>query len=254
MGSHYLVVAGKAVKTIAIIQARMGSSRLPGKVLMDLMGQPLLARVLNRTKRTPGLDDVVVATTTSPADEKIVSFCHTYGCRVFQGSEADVLDRYFQVAKVLRADAVVRITSDCPIIDPGLNGRVIDEFLSARPSVDYVSVFLPRWTFPRGLDVEILSYAALERAWREDHNPEWREHVTEYLLHHPEIFSMRGVSHEVDCSAHRWTVDTPEDLELIRRIYANFGHDRFSWLETLNLMDKNPEWFEINRHVAQKTV
>jgi len=242
------------LKTVAIIQARLGSTRLPGKVLADLCGKPLLARVIERVRRTPQLDEVVVATTTEPGDDALADFCRAYGCPVYRGSENDVLDRYCQTAKKLAPDAIVRITADCPLIDPELNGRVIREFRDADPAVDYMASFLPERTFPRGLDVEIFSREALERAWHEDQNPAWREHVTEYILNHPELFTIRGMTNDVDYSGHRWTVDTPEDLELVRKIYEALGHDRFSWREALDLVEQNPAWAEINRHIEQKVV
>ena len=171
----------------------------------------------------------------------------------FQGSENDVLDRYYQAALAFGAEAIVRITSDCPLIEPEIIDRVVSEFLSHYPDADYVCNVLPR-TFPRGLDVEVMSFEALKRAWHEDNNPAWREHVTQYIQRHPEIFRIRNVASEVDYSHMRWTVDTPEDLIFVRKIYEYFGHDNFSWKDVLHLLKLHPEWLEINRHIQQKMV
>lgn len=241
------------MKVVAIIQARMGSTRLAGKVLEDLAGEPVLARVVNRTRRAPRVDDVVIATTAQPSDDVIVGLCQERGWPVFRGSEEDVLDRYYQAALAFQADVIVRITSDCPLIEPEIIDRVVSEFLSRRPKVEYVSNSLER-TFPLGLDVEIMSFEALEKAWQEDDNPAWREHVTPYIWHHPKQFSICNVANDTDYSYMRWTVDTIEDLIFVRKIYEQFQNDAFSWTEVLNLLSLHPEWLEINRHVQQKAV
>ena len=238
----------------AIIQARTGSTRLPGKVLMDIAGEPMLARVMERAGRAKTLDEIVVATTTGRVDDRIVSLCEDRGWECFRGSESDVLDRYFQAARAYHADYIVRITSDCPLIDPGVVDRVVGTFLVGQPGIDYASNFLPRRTYPRGLDTEVMTFRALERSWREDENPAHREHVTQYILRHPDLFQTYGVVHATDLSHHRWTVDTIEDLTLIRRIYVHFGDDPFSWEDVLLFLEMHPELAEINRHVIQKVV
>ena len=242
------------MKVIAIIQAHMGSTRLPGKVLLDLAGEPVLARCVNRARRAQTLDEVVVATTTKPADEVIVELCVERGWPCFRGSEEDVLDRYYRAAIAHQANVVVRITSDCPLIEPEVVDRVVQEFLERQPWVDYACNVLPRRTFPRGLDTEVMRFATLERAWREDLNPAWREHVTPYIQRHPDLFHIHGITNEVDYSYMRWTVDTSQDLAFVRRIYDHFGHDRFSWREVLVALAEHPEWLRINRHVQQKVV
>ncbi len=243
----------KNIKVVAIIQARVGSTRLPGKVLKKLVGQPMLVRVINRTRRAKTLDAVVVATTRQPVDDAIVRLCEERGWPFFRGSEEDLLDRYYQAALAFEADVVVRITSDCPLIEPEIIDRVVNEFLSSYPEVEYVSNSLER-TFPRGLDGEVMSFDALEKAWQEDNNPAWREHVTPYLRRHPEKFKIRNVANDVDYSHMRWTVDTIEDLTFIRKIYNHFHSDEFSWKDVILLLERNPEWLEINRHVRQRTV
>lgn len=241
-------------RTVAIIQARMGSTRLPGKVLLDLAGEPMLARVVARAGRAETLDGLVIATSTEPADAALAALCAARGWPCSRGSRDDVLDRYHRAAQEHGAEVVVRITSDCPLIEPEIIDRVVREFLDRRPAVDYASNFLPRRTYPRGLDVEVFGLGTLERLWREDQSPAWREHVTEYLCQHPERFAIHGVLDDRDRSAMRWTVDTPEDLDLVRHIYGAFGHDRFSYREVLVLLEANPGWLELNRHVQQKVV
>lgn len=242
------------MKVVAIVQARMGSTRLPGKVLMDLAGRPVLSRVIARLGRAERLDAVVIATTTEPADDAIEEFCAERGWPCFRGSENDVLDRYYQAARAHQADVVVRITSDCPLIDPVLVDHIVDEFLQTDASVDYVSNSLPTDTFPRGLDVEVVRFEALKRAWTEAKDARFREHVTLYIYSHPETFRLRGVVNDVDLSHMRWTVDTKEDLALVRSVYRHFGDDQFSWRDLLALLDLHPEWLAINRKVRQKEV
>jgi spore coat polysaccharide biosynthesis protein SpsF len=241
-------------RTVAIVQARLGSTRLPGKVLRDLAGEPMLARVVHRVRRAESLDEVVVATTTEPADDALAALCTARGWPCFRGSADDVLDRYYQAARAHRAELVVRVCSDCPLIEPELIDRVVRELLDRRPPADYACNVLPRPTYPLGLDVEAFWFEILSVLWREDRNPAWREHVTPFLYHHPERFAIHGVLHDRDLSALRWTVDTPEDFELVRRIYAAFGHDGFSWQEVLTLLEENLQWLEVNRQVQQKVV
>jgi spore coat polysaccharide biosynthesis protein SpsF len=242
------------VDIVAIIQARMGSTRLPGKVLMNILGQPMLERVVERTRRAKLLRNVVVATSVNAADNAILQLCESRGWLCFCGSEDDVLDRYFQAASRYRSDAVVRISSDCPLIDPQLVDHVVQIYLDAKQQLDYVSNSYPARTFPLGLDVEVLGISALRKAWKQDKNPRWREHVTPYVYRHPEEFKLRGVANGVDLSEMRWTVDTGEDLEFVRRVYEHFGHDRFSWRDVLSVLQDHQEWLIINRHVQQKSV
>jgi spore coat polysaccharide biosynthesis protein SpsF len=242
----------KATRTIAIIQARIGSTRLPGKVLLPLAGEPVLTRVVRRTSRARTVDAVVVATTNEPADLAIVELARREGWLVERGSEADLLDRYVQAARAHRADVVIRITSDCPLIDPDVIDQTVHAFEAG--GVDYASNTLEPRTFPRGLDVEVVTMAALERAWREDADLAWREHATPYLYRHPELFRLLRVPAPVDESRHRWTIDTPEDYDLVSRIYEALGRDDFAWREALATVEAHPEWADINRETVQKTV
>ena len=240
------------MKIAAIIQARMGSTRLPGKVLMNLGGKTVLARVVSRLRRAGLVDEIVVATTDSVADDAIVRGCHQLKVEYFRGSENDVLDRYYQTARLCAAGAVARITSDCPLIDP----RLVDETirLFQEQGGDYCSNVFPR-TYPRGLDTEVFTVAALEQAWRDAHDPYEREHVTPYFYRHPELFRVISLRGQIDYSQYRWTLDTAEDLELLRTIYSRFGNeDDFSWDEAIQLMQREPELIELNSRVTQKAL
>jgi spore coat polysaccharide biosynthesis protein SpsF (cytidylyltransferase family) len=230
----------------------MGSTRLPGKVLTDLGGATVLARVVRRLSRAALVDEVVVATTESAADNAIVRECERLGVRCFCGSEADVLDRYYQAARACDAEIVVRITSDCPLIDPELVDETVRTFLDR--GADYASNVFPR-TYPRGLDTEVFTTAALERAWREAREPHQREHVTPYFSEHPDLFRLVFVRGPADHSGYRWTLDTAEDLELLRALYSRLGNrDTFYWREALVVVEREPELAELNAHVMQKSI
>ncbi len=238
------------MRVVAIIQARTGSTRLPGKVLQDLAGQTMLARVIRRTERATLLDDVVVATTTNGQDDPVVAECRRLGARWFRGNEQDVLDRYFSASEASRAELVVRVTSDCPLIDPGVIDRVVAAFLRERP--DYASNFLER-TYPRGLDNEVFAFDGLARAWCEATRPYQRVHVTPYFYENPSLFRLLAVKHDRDLSQGRWTVDTPADMRFARAIYDRIGdNDRFTWKDVLQLLKEEPRLPEINSHVRQK--
>lgn len=230
----------------------MGSSRLPGKVLKDLQGESVLARVLQGVGRANLIDELLVATTDQRADDAIVEECRRGAVSVFRGDEEDVLDRYFQAAQQSKADVVVRVTSDCPLIDPEITDKTIRAFLDQRP--DYAANCLAR-TYPRGLDTEVMTVQALERAWRSAHQPYQRTHVTPYIYEHPEEFKILEVTGEADYSDHRWTLDTPEDLEFIRAVYARLqGRGDFLWRDVLQVLEREPELLALNRSVAQKAV
>ena len=271
----------------------MSSSRLPGKILADIAGQPMLRRVFTRTSRAQTLDHVLFATTTDVSDDPVAEYCEFSGIPFTRGSLYDVLDRYYQAASRARADVVVRITADCPLIDPAL----IDDAVNAiwgrfegmpdpldslnRPllpdelvfAADFVCNRLPPpWnrTYPIGLDVEVCTFAALQKAWREAKEPQQREHAMPYLYEGVELsaisrqlsagtsprgFRIALLNHTSDFGDYRWTVDTPEDLEFMRQVYRRFdGRDDFSWKEVLDLVHNEPKLMEINASVQHKTL
>ena len=239
-------------RTAAIVQARLGSTRLTGKALLAIGGRSMLERVVERLRRVRHISLVAIATTTNDHDSAIVAEAARLSVRAIRGSEDDVLGRYDRAALELDADVIVRITSDCPLIDPGLVDLVVASFESAFPPVAYASNALER-TYPRGLDVEVFSRSALEHAAAEATLPHEREHVTPYLYQHPQRFSLLSVRNPVDCSGYRWTVDTEADLELVRAIYARLGHDRaFGWHEVMHLLEREPRLAAINSHIEQK--
>lgn len=253
------------MKTIAIIQARMKASRLPGKVLLDIAGQPMLAHVIERTGRANTVDQVVVATTTDPADDPVETFCKTESVLCYRGSQYDVLDRYYQAARVCRAEIIVRITADCPIIDPGVIDKTVYAFLGITNATPNSQVALPYdfaanrlpppWgrTYPIGLDTEVCSFDGLELAWIEAKLPHQREHVMPFFYEQPKRFRILLINHDPDYGSLRWTVDTPEDLELVRQIFGYFpGRNDFSWLEVLALFERYPELAQINSQVLHK--
>ena len=237
---------------IAIIQARMSSTRLPGKILLTVLGKPLLEYQIERLRRVRKLDDLVLATTHNPCDDQLVDLCRAWGLNCFRGEEDDVLDRYYHAAREYEADFVVRVTSDCPLIDPAVVDRVIEVYCENASDCDYVANTLER-TYPRGMDCEVFSMAALERAYEAATGGE-REHVTEHMYRRPDEFRLMGVKYSSDQSAHRWTVDTREDFELVRRMLEALcpNHPQFDLEDCLELIAGHPEWAEINQHIKQK--
>lgn len=246
-------VGQSGCRVVAILQARTGSTRLPGKVLAAVGGEPLLAAIVRRILPARSLDEFVVATTRMSQDDPIAVLAGELGVPCFRGAEEDCLDRYYQAAKKFRAEIVVRVTGDNPFVDHGFVDWMVQHYLSSDPPCDYIDSSLSR-TFPLGLSVEVFSLAALAVAWEEDTTRQWREHVTPFIYHHTERFRVRHLSSPQDLSYMRWTVDTPEDLAFVQRIYAHFGHDRFSWTEVLDVLQAHPEWLGINRHIQQKVV
>lgn len=240
------------MRTVAIIQARMGSTRLPGKVLKDLAGKNVLERVITRTRKAQLLQEVVVATSTQEPDDAIVTACTRLAVRWFRGDEIDVLDRYYGAAQEFSAEAIVRITADCPLIDPELIDDTIRSFRDGRADFATNSLTI---TYPRGLDVEVFTCEALERAWRAARLPYQRAHVTPYLYENESEFKIVSIAAEGDYSHHRWTLDTAEDLEMIRLIYRHFEpRGDFGWLEVLAFVERHPEVSAINCRVRQKAV
>jgi spore coat polysaccharide biosynthesis protein SpsF len=242
------------MRTVAIIQARMSSSRLPGKVLLDLAGEPMLVRVVERVRRAKTIDDVVIATTTEPSDDPIANLCYERGYAVYRGSMYDVLDRFYGAARQLKAEIIVRVTADCPVIDPDIIDQTVAAFHSA--GADFAANRLPppwKRTWPIGLDTEVCSFTGLERAWKEASLPYEREHVMPFFYDVEGRFKIIVTDHDPDYGAQRWTVDTPEDLQLLSAIFKHFaGQDTFTWLEVLELMRTSPELVQINSGVRHK--
>jgi glutamate-1-semialdehyde 2,1-aminomutase len=236
------------VKTVAIVQARMGSTRLPNKVLRPICGTPMIGLLLQRLSRARRVDQIVVATAANPRNAPLVEYASGLGYSVYQGSEDDVLDRYYQAAVKANAAVVVRITGDCPLIDPALVDAVIEKFVEL--NADFGSNTEPP-TFPDGLDTEVFTFRTLQIAWERARAGHAREHVTPFMLEAAE-FKRVNYGNDLDCSAERWTVDEPEDLEVVRRVFEEFEPRRdFSWLEVLALRNKHPEWFMANQHLIR---
>lgn len=243
---------------VAIIQARMGSRRLPGKVLKDIGGRPMLSWVVERASRAQTIDKVVVATTTEASDQPIAEFCSQADYAYTRGKVYDVLDRYYTASQQFEADVIVRLTADCPVIDPNIIDKTVQTFLDARPPADFVANRLPPpWgrTYPIGLDVEVCTFRGLETAWKQAKRPHQREHVMPYLYENEDRFNILLVNHERDYGNLRWTVDTPADLTLIREVVSRFGErDDFSWDEILALFEREPALKKINADVEHKQV
>jgi len=237
-------------KIVALIQARVGSKRLPGKVLKDIEGQTMLERVVNRVKEAKNLDEVVIATTVSEGDIAIVELCKKHNWLCFRGSEPDVLDRFYQAACLFKADAIVRITADCPLIDPRLIDKVVEKFLSLYPDIDYVSEGLTNRTFPRGLDTEVVNMSALRNEWQT--STKWREHVTLNIRKNSNRYRMADIHNGKNYSHMRWCVDTAEDLEFVRKVYGHFKDKGFYWEDVVELLEKYPEWVIVDTQVDPK--
>ncbi len=235
-------------KIIAIIQARMSSIRLPGKVLAQIAGHPMLWHVVNRVRMARSLDQVVVATSNGVSDHPIADFCARNHIDFYRGSEEDVLDRYHQCARHFTGSTIVRITADCPLVDPEVVDRVVGAYQDG--PYDYVTNIFPR-TYPEGQDVEVISFSALERTRLEAQDPYDREHVTPYLRKHPKLFRIGNVQHPVDLSGMHWSVDHPEDMKFVRAVYDHMKVTDFCLGEVLDLLKKHPELIQINSGIEQ---
>jgi spore coat polysaccharide biosynthesis protein SpsF (cytidylyltransferase family) len=242
------------MRVVAIVQARMGSERLPGKVLLDIAGQTMLSRVVMRLRQSKLIDEVVVATTTNPIDQAILDESARLGVRVTRGSEEDVLGRYVEAAEFTDADVIVRVSADSPFVDPEVTDAVVFAFVSADPPVDYASnKLLP--SFPLGLDVEAFSRDALVRAANNAAEPYERAHVTVYMYSKLEDFTLLPVAGERNLHSMRWTVDTPADLEFARAVFDRLGRrNDFSWKDVVSLIEKEPSLAELNSHVVAKAI
>lgn len=238
------------MKIVAIVQARMGSTRLPGKVLKEVLSRPLLSFQIERMKKSKLINELVIATTPL-GNEKIMELCEKESVPYFVGSESDVLDRYYQAAKKHEADIVVRMTSDCPIIDPEIIDQVIQMYVDG--NYDYVSNTQDR-TFPRGMDVEVFSMDALEKTHKEAAIEYEHEHVTPYIYLNRDKFSVGQYTQVNDTNDIRLTVDTTEDFLVIRNIFNELYNNKPDFLlaDILDVLEKYPEWKEINKEIIQK--
>jgi len=238
------------MRFLGIIQARVGSTRLPRKVLKKVEGKTILEHVINRVKAAKNLDDIIVATTIKKEDLEIVKLCAQQGISVFCGSEDDVLDRYYQAARLFKAESIVRITSDCSLIDPKIIDNVIDLYL--KENADYATNTMPE-TFPDGEDVEVFSFNALRIAWKNAKLASEREHVTPYIRNNPDIFKIVNLKCKPSLATKRWTLDEPEDFEFIKIIYKNLypRNPLFGMKEILDFLKEHPEVERVNKGIIR---
>jgi len=242
-------------RVIAIVQARMKSTRLPGKVLESIQGEPMLTWVVDRAMLAKTLAEVIVATTTDESDDAIVKHCHVRNFSVIRGDPEDVLDRYWKTAEAFNAEIIVRLTADCPLIDPELIDETVNALVQAEKPVDFAATRLP-WqrTYPIGLDVEVCTREALRTAWKEAEEIHQREHVMPFIYENPERFNIVLLNAEKDYGNLRWTVDTKEDLDFVRELATRLpDHNSFRWRDILSLVTGDPKLKAINMGVAHKS-
>lgn len=236
----------KIMKYLVLIQARCGSTRLPNKVLKDLCEKTVLERMIERVQKSKKIDEVMVITSIDKNNLPILKLCSEIGIRVGVGSEEDVLDRYYQTAKLLSPEYVIRLTADCPCFDPELLDLALNEL---KPETDYLGMLTE--SFADGLDLEVFKFSALEKAWCEANHSFEREHVTQYIIRHPELFNLQNFESPIGYFGnHRWTVDEEEDYLLVKSIYEHFFYvekkNYFSYTDILRFLDDNPEIMMIN--------
>jgi spore coat polysaccharide biosynthesis protein SpsF len=254
-----MCVVVKAMKVHIIIQARMGSARMPGKILKNLSGLPMLYHIVERCRRSEKASDTIVATTLSSGDDGVVGLCRKMGVSYFRGSENDVLSRYYEAAKVFDSKVVVRVNADCPLVDPRLIDICIRKFNGSFPNIDYISNNMPTRTFPVGFDVEVFSFNSLQHAHNNAKKQYEREHVTPHIWQNKKGGFNIGKSLEADASYrrdYRLTVDYSEDFELISKIYNALYNDGdiVDAREAIRFLDENPQIASINAHCDQKVI
>ncbi len=240
------------MKTVAIIQARLGSQRLPGKVLRQICGKSMIERVYERVLRCGRIDEVVIAISDSAHDDLLADYCDSKQWAFVRGSEHDVLSRFVLAAQFTQADRIVRVTSDCPLADPEIVGQVVDVLDGG---MDYACNFFPQRLYPRGLDAEAFTRETLSRLDAQAKSPRYREHVTLLAYEKPSEFKIGSVSNRMDHSHLRWTVDTELDLELVQTIYTHFSkldQDLFGYSDVMRALSHNWQWCQINREIKQK--
>lgn len=235
---------------VAIIQARVGSSRLPNKVMKYLEDKTVLEHVVSRVRTSRYIDEVIVATTIDKNNLPLVQLCSSQNIRIFCGSEDDVLDRFYQLAKLIHPDHIVRITSDCPVIDPEIIDLIIENHL--RSNSDYTSNTILD-SYPDGLDTEIFSFSALEKAWFEAKLSSEREHVTPYIKKHPDLFAIKSIVSEINYASKRWTLDTDSDFKFLTTVFSNLYNSDpiFGMSKILNLLDEQPALELINSNIIR---
>ena len=243
------------LRVVILVQARMGSSRLRGKVLKEVMDKPLLHYLIERLQRVELKEEIVITTTVNVEDEKIVDFCRFEKIPIFRGQSEDVLDRFYYAAQTFKADVIVRITADCPLSDPLIIDQVIKTYLDNYPKYDYVSNSHMGRSYPVGMDVEVFSFKALEEAFHEATLPEEREHVTPFIYRRPTRYHKKLISHQPDLSNFRLTVDTIEDFELINKLLEDIYPKKpnFTMDDIIHILQfDHPEWVKINCAVKQR--
>ena len=243
------------MKIVAIIQARMGSTRLSGKVMKDLFGKTVLSHVIERVNQSELVNDIIIATTENENDDVIEEEALKCGAKVFRGSESDVLSRYYNAAKDNHADVIVRITSDCPLIDPVIMDKIIDCYIqNTYDIVSNASSDLTKRTYPRGLDTEVFSFGELEKAFLSAKESYQREHVTPYIYENAK--QVYYYMNDINYSKYRWTLDTEEDWQFITKVYEHLYREKHNFYlkETIDLMCKYPDLYNINKHVEQKKI
>jgi len=235
---------------LAILQARVSSTRLPGKALMKILGRPMLSYEIERIRRCRRIDELLVATTHHAEDDAIASLCSALGVNCFRGAREDVLDRFYQAAKPVKPDHVVRLTGDCPLLDPDIIDQTIDYYLQG--GFDYTSNALDP-TFPDGLDTEIFRYRILEEAWEEATLLSQREHVTPFFYQHKNRYRVGVYKNSRDLSKLRWTVDEAIDFEVIRKIYESLYpiNPEFRTSDILKLLARQPDLGRLNQHIER---
>ena len=241
------------MRTLIIVQARMGSSRLPGKVLKEVCGKTLLEHLIVRLRRVKQVDNIVIATTIKEQDSQIVDLCIKLNTSFYRGPEDDVLSRYYEAALNYEADLVVRVTSDCPLIDPCIIDSIVSFYINNQDRVDYVSNCLNR-TYPKGMDVEVFSFSNLKEAYEEAKENYEREHVTPFIINRPSRYRLHNIEHSTNLSNYRLTIDTSEDFELVEKIFEElfFENPEFEMKDILTVLEVNSEWPSINSHVKQR--
>jgi spore coat polysaccharide biosynthesis protein SpsF len=241
------------MKTALIVQARMGSSRLPGKVMLRVLGKTLIEYQVERLSRCSEVDELIIATTVQDLDDPIADLCKKLGVHVYRGSVEDVLSRYYEAAKISQANLVVRCNSDCPLIDHRVVDGVIRHFKEGFPAYDYASnILMP--TYPTGMHTEVFTFQALKKAFNASVSPEEREHVTPFVYRNPKMFNLSNVKIDQDLSKIRLTIDYQEDYEVIKKVIEGLypkNHDFNMW-DIINFLNNNPEISKVNSHFEKK--